>query len=122
MPSYSIIIPTYNHCDDYLRPCVDSIFKYTSMADVELIISANGCVDSTREYLQGLLDQFRAIGFEDNLKIVWRNEPLGFAKAVNEAIKVSTAQKIVLLNNDTVLLPQAKNTWIQQLAAPMPCA
>lgn len=118
MPSYSIIIPTYNHCDDYLRPCVESIFKYTSMADVELIISANGCVDSTREYLQSLLDQFGAIGFEDNLKIVWRNEPLGFAKAVNEAIKVSTAQKIVLLNNDTVLLPQAKNTWIQQLAAP----
>lgn len=28
---YSIVIPTYNHCDDLLRPCVESIYKYTDM-------------------------------------------------------------------------------------------
>ena len=44
---YSIVIPTYNHCEDLLKPCLESIFKYTDMTDVELVISANGCTDNT---------------------------------------------------------------------------
>jgi SAM-dependent methyltransferase len=77
------------------------------MINVELVISANGCVDNTKQYLDSLLIP--------NLKIVWNDEPLGFAKATNEGIKVATFDKIVLLNNDTVLLEQAKNRWLELL-------
>ena len=52
---YSVIIPTYNHCEKYLKPCVDSIIKHSDMQDVELIISANGCGDNTLQYLQYLI-------------------------------------------------------------------
>ena len=32
---YSIVIPTYNNCEKYLKPCIDSIIKYTDMTDVD---------------------------------------------------------------------------------------
>jgi glycosyltransferase involved in cell wall biosynthesis len=109
---YSIVIPTYNHCDDLLKPCVDSIIKYSDMNDVELIISANGCVDNTKAYLDYLVTSV------PNLIVVWDDKPLGYAKATNEGIKKATANKIVLLNNDTILLDQTKNRWLQMLEAP----
>lgn len=112
---YSIVIPTYNNCDKYLKPCIESIFKWTDMADVELIISANGCTDNTFWYLQSLRTQFDATGFGRNLKIVWSDKPLGFSKATNEGIKVATCEYIILLNNDVVLLEQEKNFWLQLL-------
>jgi FkbM family methyltransferase len=112
---YSIVIPTYNNCDKYLKPCIDSIFKWTDMADVELIISANGCTDNSYWYLNGLKNQFDAIGFGKNLKVVWNDAPMGYAAATNAGIKESTCDKIVLLNNDTVLLDQTKNQWLEMM-------
>lgn len=107
---YSVVIPTYNHCDDFLRPCIESIVQYTHLEDIELIISANGCTDNTLDYLKNLK--------LPNLKIVWSDEPLGFPKAVNSGIKVATCEKIILLNNDTKLLNQEKNTWLNLLESP----
>lgn len=114
---YSIVIPTYNHCDKFLKPCVESIFKWTDMAEVELVVSANGCTDNTRWYLQGLKNQFESLGFGDHFKVVWDDAPLGYAKATNQGIIACTGEKIILLNNDTTLLPQQKNQWIAMLDA-----
>lgn len=114
---YSIVIPTYNHCNDLLKPCVESIFKYTNVSDIELIISANGCKDETFAYLGALKEKFVYLGLEDNLKITWAHEPLGYSRATNEGIKLATTDLIVLLNNDTVLLTQSKNAWLEILAA-----
>ena len=105
---YSIVIPTYNHCEKYLKPCIESIAKWTDMDKVELIISANGCTDNTWEYLNYLATVLK-------FKLVWNKEPLGYPKAVNEGLKVATCNKIVLLNNDTVLLDQPKNSWLERL-------
>lgn len=106
---YSIVIPTYNNCDKYLKPCIDSIVKYTDMRDVELMIVANGCTDNTTFYL----DYLKSTGI--NVGWLWYDEPLGFAKAVNEGIRATTTDKIVLLNNDTILLDQPKNNWLERL-------
>jgi glycosyltransferase involved in cell wall biosynthesis len=103
---YSIVIPTYNHCEKYLKPCVDSIIKHTDMSQVELIISANGCTDNTRAYLDYLRTAI------PNLEIVWSNEPLGFAQAINKGIRICFGDKIVLLNNDTVILGP---NWLERL-------
>ena len=102
---YSIVIPTYNNCEKYLKPCIESIIKYTDMTNVELVVSANGCTDNTKEYLATVPD----------VVVVWNNEPLGFAKATNNGIRVCKGEKIVLLNNDTVLLNQPKNKWLDRL-------
>lgn len=115
---YSIVLTTYNHCDDLLKPCVDSIFKFSNIYDIELIISANGCKDNTREYLQELEQIYKTLNIKDHFKIVWHDEPLGYAKANNVGIEAATTDLIVLLNNDTVLLPQHRNQWLDALAAP----
>jgi FkbM family methyltransferase len=115
---YSVVIPTYNHCDDLLRPCLESIFKYTDMSEVEVLVSANGCTDNTRWYLESLKNQFTRIGFGDHFKVIWSDTPLGYPVACNVAIRHSTADKIVLLNNDCVLIEQDKNTWLNLLDAP----
>jgi GT2 family glycosyltransferase len=112
---YSIIIPTYNHCDDLLKPCVESILAHTSMSDVELIISANGCVDETKSYVENLIRDFTEIGFPHTVKLCWNDEPLGYAKACNSAIHIASADRIVLLNNDCVLLSQPTNSWLEML-------
>jgi FkbM family methyltransferase len=112
---YSIVIPTYNHCNDLLKPCVESIFKYTDVTNIELIISANGCKDETLAYVTELQSHYALLGISENLKVVWNDAALGYSRACNAGIEVATTDLIVLLNNDTVLLPQEKNRWLTQL-------
>lgn len=108
---YSVVIPTYNHCDDFLKPCIESILKYTTPQTIELIVSANGCTDNTKQYL----DYLKTNHPELKLKVVWSDVPLGYPKATNLGIQAATTNKIVLLNNDTVLLDQEKDTWLNLL-------
>lgn len=103
---YSIVIPTYNNCEKYLKPCIDSIIKHTDMANVELVVSANGCKDNTKVYLDYLATAV------PNLYVTWNDQPLGFAKATNNGIRVCKGEKIVLLNNDTIVLD---NSWLEKL-------
>ena len=79
------------------------------MTDIELVISANGCTDNTAKYLEYLATAI------PNLYVVWNDEPLGFAKAINQGIVNTIGHKIVLLNNDTLLLEQPKNDWLKRL-------
>ena len=115
---YSIVIPTYNHCDDLLKPCVDSILKYSNLEDIELIISYNGCTDETKHYVTYLTRMFEGKGLGDHIKYFGTEKPLGYPKATNIGIELATAEKIVLLNNDTILLDQTKNKWLELLEAP----
>ena len=80
------------------------------MDDVELIVVANGCTDNTFSYLTYLNTAIPNI-----LRIIWFKDPLGFPRAVNEGISRSKGDKVVILNNDTVLLEQEKNTWLKRL-------
>ena len=47
------------------------------MENVELIVSANGCTDNTKAYLDYLKTAI------PNLEVVWNYNAVGFAKAVN---------------------------------------
>lgn len=116
---YSIVIPTYNHCDDLLKPCIESIFKNSHIKDVELIVSANGCFDNTKEYLDQLKETFDFLGLKDHLKIIWNDKPLGYAKACNVGIKQASCNKIVLYSNDVIVLDYwEKGKWLEVLEAP----
>lgn len=112
---YSIIIPTYNNCDKFLKPCINALLTYSNVKDLEIIISANGCTDNTFEYIGNLKDDFIYLGLAKHLKIVWHNDALGYARAVNAGIKESTCGKVVLFNNDAILLEQHRNQWLETL-------
>ena len=105
----SIVIPTYKHLSDCLKPCLESIFKYTEMSNKEIIVVANGCDDETEKYLCEL---------KDKIRFVWFKEGIGFTRAINNGIKVASGEYIILLNNDTILLNQEKDKWINILKEP----
>jgi glycosyltransferase involved in cell wall biosynthesis len=105
---YSIVIPTYNNCEKYLKPCIDSIIKYTDMSEVELIVSANGCTDNTDAYINYLATAI------PHFEAIWDPAPAGFARATNRGVKKAKADRIVLLNNDTQILDY---NWLEKLDA-----
>lgn len=109
-PKVSIIIPTaFAKLEELLKPNLESIITYTDMDQMEVIVVANGCTDDTEGYVKSLGPKFRVISFPD---------AMGYTRATNEGIKVSTGDFIVLYNNDNVLLPQPKNDWMNKLLDP----
>lgn len=106
----SIVIATYNHLEDCLKPCLEALFQTTDLTNAEIIIVANGCVDGTREYLNTLAGK---------VKTIWIDEPSGFTKSNNIGIKMATGEYIVLLNNDAFILPWGGNNhWLDLLLDP----
>lgn len=111
----SVIIPTYNHFEDCLKPCIDSILKYTDMDknQIEFIVVSNGSTDGTNSYLKDL-------AFSDlRFKPLIFKEPLGYTKATNEGLKIARGNCILFLNNDIELLHQKQNEWLQMLYKPL---
>jgi beta-1,4-mannosyl-glycoprotein beta-1,4-N-acetylglucosaminyltransferase len=108
----SIIIPTYNHFEDCLRPCLESVVKYTDLSQVEVIVVGNGCTDGTASYMAELTKR-------QNVRYLSFPDPLGYPKATNAGLKVAQGKYIVFLNNDTELKEQPTNQWLQLLIDPM---
>lgn len=87
--------------------------RHTNIDDIEIIIIANGCGDDgTKEYVESISKEHSSI------KLLWFDDAIGYTKAGNEGIKASQGEYIVLLNNDTVLLDQPINQWIDVLVEP----
>ncbi len=92
MIKVSVVIPNYNGID-YLRPCIDSLGEQTYI-DFETIIIDNASIDDTYKWIP---EQYPDILF----KVLDQN--YGFSRAVNEGIKLSRGEYVLLLNNDTIV-------------------
>lgn len=112
---YSIIIPTRDHCDQLLKPCLRSVMDHTHMDEVELIVSAHGCSDNTKWYLTRLKNQFVSLGFEDQFHVIEHVQSQGFAHACNQALRQARAEMVIILQPDCELLDQPKHAWIQRM-------
>lgn len=99
-----IVIPVYNQLE-YTRACLESIKKYTHYP-YRLIVIDNGSNRETRDYLKEL-------SRDESLKVLLiRNETnLGYVKAINQGLRISNADYVCLLNNDTKV---GKN-WLEEL-------
>ena len=53
-PFVSIYFQAYNHLEDYTKPALEALFKYTADIDYELILVDNGSSDGTFEYFKSL--------------------------------------------------------------------
>lgn len=104
----SIVIPTYNHLEQCLKPCVESMLK-TNLRDSEVVVVCNGCKDGSEEYVKTLGDRFRLVSTPD---------PLGYTKAVNVGIVRTSGDKVVLTNDDIMILDWGGN-WIDILEQPI---
>lgn len=108
----SIVIPTYKHLEDCLKPCLQSIIKNTDLSDIEVIVVANGCGDDgTREYVESLGAPFR---------LLWADDGLGYTLATNWGLREAKGDVLILMNNDCLILDfQAKNVWLDRLLGPL---
>jgi len=106
----SIIIPTYNNLEECLKPCLESIKKFTNLDNIEVVVVANGCKEDTEKYLDLPENQF--------VTTLWFDQPLGYTKAINAGINFAKGDYLILLNDDTVLLDQPNNLWVNMLLQP----
>lgn len=129
---YSIIIPTYNHLDECLRPCIQSILDRTSSVfggDTEIIVVANGCEDGTEAYLRELAEDIHPIADPGlkyghrieklNLRYIVTPEPLGYTVATNLGLGLARGEFVILMNDDVQILDFSGNDeWIEILRKP----
>ena len=89
----SVVIVSYNVCQ-LLEDCLRSVENDLAGIDSEIYVVDNASGDHTVERLQPL---FPAVHFVAN------TENVGFARANNQAIRLSQAEYVLLLNPDTVV-------------------
>lgn len=106
---YSIVIPTWKHLDD-LKKCCQSIIEYTNLDNIEVLVVSNGSGnDGTKEYVESLGSPFQ---------LIWIEEQVGYTVSMNIGMKAAKGEFLIPLNNDTILLEQPKNQWIEWLNKP----
>lgn len=89
----TIVIVSYN-VREILVECIDSVHKALEGIDGEMVVVDNCSKDDTVSYLQKHCTDVRLIANQENV---------GFARANNQAIRLSESEYILLLNPDTVV-------------------
>jgi GT2 family glycosyltransferase len=96
MLDLSIIIVSWNVRDE-LKDCLHSILNYTSDLRIEIYVVDNNSSDGTCDMVRKDFPSANLIENDTNV---------GFAKANNQAIRLSSGRYILLLNPDTVIYPK----------------
>jgi GT2 family glycosyltransferase len=99
-PRLTVVIPNWNG-ERFLSLCLDSLRRQT-LRDFETVLVDNASSDGSIELVRRDFPEVRVVSLSENL---------GFAAAVNAGIKVSEAEYVALLNNDTEQDPG----WLEAL-------
>jgi GT2 family glycosyltransferase len=89
----SVTIVTYNS-GRFIKRCLESVLDQ-QYPFTEIIVIDNNSSDGTIDILEP---------FEDRCRIVYNEENIGFAAAQNQAIALSSAEWVLTLNPDVLLL------------------
>jgi len=106
MKDLSIIIVTYNS-EDFIKNCLSSLFENVLDLDFEVIIVDNNSKDKT-------LDLIRE-NFGSKVKIIENQENVGFARGINQGIKIAEGEIILFLNPDTLIPPYSIKRLVEFL-------
>ena len=96
-PAISVIVVSYNTCEMTLA-CLAALHLALEGIDAETVIVDNASVDGSAEAIRVAHPDMRLIARKDNI---------GFAAANNIAAKEARGRRLLLLNPDTVLQPDA---------------
>lgn len=97
---YSFVILSYNTLD-LTRDCIESIRRNCNLDTYELIVIDNASKDGSVEWLREQKD----------IILIENTENVGFPAGCNQGINVATLQNdIMLLNSDTIMMPNAMFT------------
>ncbi len=95
MVSLSVCMVSLN-CWSVLENCLNSIRGSKGISDLEVILVDNASSDGTLEHV--------CTGFPE-ICVIRNKHNVGFSKATNQAIGMSSGRYILWLNTDTILLP-----------------
>lgn len=94
MSKVTVIIPNYNGIV-YMEECLKSL-KNQTMSDFHTIVVDNMSTDGSKELVKEKFPECELIELEQNF---------GFCRAVNEGIRRTKTEYLILLNNDTTVEP-----------------
>lgn len=96
------VINTNNR--ELLRACLQSIFQNTQRISLEVYVVDNACTDGSVEMVKREFPQ---------VKLVHNQTRLGFCANHNQVLKVGTGRYLLILNEDTVILPAALKCMVE---------
>ena len=96
----TVIIPNYNGMK-FLEPCFEAL-KAQTYRNFKILVVDNGSDDGSTEVISSL-----------DLTMLALKENTGFCGAVNEGIRRADTPYVILLNNDTEVLPE----FVEELLA-----
>lgn len=94
MCEVTVVIPNYNG-KKYLVSCLKALYETTNI-DIKVLVIDNGSKDGSIEEAKKRYPQAEYVLLDRNY---------GFCRAVNEGIKRSRTEYVLLLNNDTEVQP-----------------
>lgn len=101
----SVIIVNYQ-TGELLLNCIKSIYENNTIPTLQIIIVDN---NSSDESISLVRKHFNGI------KFILNDQNLGFAKANNQGLQVAQGEFILLLNPDTLILPQTLERSVEFL-------
>lgn len=103
----SVIIATYNACK-ILSDCLKSIYRNPPSKPYEIIVVDDASTDETSDMVRARFSEVRLLRNEVNQH---------YASSNNRAFGVARGQYFYLLNNDTIVLPNAVDRMLAYLRA-----
>jgi GT2 family glycosyltransferase len=101
----SIIIANYN-AKDMLFGCLKSIYHYPPRCTFEVFVVDDASSDGSYEMVERNFPQVHLLHNEQNIQ---------YSKSNNRALKLARGRYVYLLNNDTIVLPNALETMMNFL-------
>ena len=103
-PGVSIIIPSKDNFN-ILKQCIDSIKKYTSYSNYEIIVVDNGSSDQNREVIEKYLSH-------NKCKYVYQKFEFNFSKMCNIGAQKANNEFYLFLNDDIEIFQE---DWLDRM-------
>lgn len=109
----TVIIPNYNGYG-FLKDCLDALAPQLK-EHMSVLVVDNGSTDRSAELLEQYEETYRKAGL--SLRNIFLQENTGFCGAVNTGIRAAKTRYVILLNNDTKVLPGYLDSLVQAMEA-----
>jgi glycosyltransferase involved in cell wall biosynthesis len=100
-PTISIIVPTYNTPEVFLREAIDSVLAQI-YENWELCIADDASSD---RHVRAVLEEYRQQ--DPRIKVLYREENGHISRSSNSALTLATGEYIALLDHDDLITPDA---------------